>query len=105
MSEEFVVVLTTLPANSAPSGFARTLVGERLAACVNILPAMTSVYRWEDGIEEEPEYQLVIKTARLRLPALKERLRTLHPYDVPELIVLPIIDGSEPYLRWIGESV
>jgi periplasmic divalent cation tolerance protein len=105
MPEEFVVVLTTLPANSMPPGIARTLVEERLAACVNILPPMTSVYRWKDAIEEEAEHQLVIKTARLRLPALKERLRTLHPYEVPELIVLPIIDGSEPYLRWIGESV
>ncbi len=105
MREEYVVVLSTLPVGSVPATVARTLVEERLAACVNILPPMTSVYRWKEAVEEEAEQQLVIKTARSRLPALRERLHELHPYEVPEFVVLPIVDGSEPYLAWVGESV
>ena len=104
MADQYVVVLTTLPADADASTLARTLVGDRLAACVNILPPMTSVYRWRDGIEEDTERQIVIKTTRARLEDLWERLRGLHPYDVPEFVALPILDGSEAYLRWIGES-
>jgi periplasmic divalent cation tolerance protein len=104
MADQYVVVLTTLPADADPSTLARALVDERLAACVNILPPMTSVYRWRDGIEEDAERQILIKTTRARLTELWERLRELHPYDVPEFVALPILDGSEAYLRWIGES-
>ena len=104
MADEYVIVLSTLPAGAEPSRLARTLVEERLAACVNILPGMTSVYRWKDGIEQDTEHQLVMKTTKARAPALWERLRELHPYEVPELIVVPIIDGNETYLAWIGES-
>ena len=104
MADEYVIVLSTLPAGAEPPRLARTLVEERLAACVNILPAMTSVYRWKDGIEQDAEHQLVMKTTKARVPALWERLRELHPYEVPELIVVPIIDGNETYLTWIGES-
>ena len=77
---------------------------ERLAACVNLLPAMESVYRWEGRVEHETERQVVIKTSRERVVALWDRVRELHPYEVPEFIVLPIIDGNEAYLRWVGES-
>ena len=105
MPDEYVVVLSTLPVDGEPVRIARTLVEERLAACVNILPAMTSIYRWSDGIEEDPEHQVVMKTTRERLPALWGRLRDLHPYDVPEFIVLPIVDGSDVYLKWIRASV
>ena len=104
MSDAYVVVLSTLPADGDAPRIARTLVEERLAACVNILPAMTSVYRWEEGVEQESEHQLVIKTARAEVPALWERLRDLHPYDVPEFVVLPIVDGNDAYLKWIGDS-
>lgn len=104
MSDAYVVVLSTLPADGDAPRIARTLVEERLAACVNILPAMTSVYRWEEGVEQESEHQLVIKTARAQVPALWERLRDLHPYDVPEFVVLPIVDGNDAYLKWIGDS-
>lgn len=105
MPDEYVVVLSTFPSGGEPGRMARTLVEERLAACVNILPEMTSVYRWAGSIEEEPERQVVMKTTRARVPALWDRLRELHPYDVPEFIVVPIIDGNDAYLRWIGESV
>jgi periplasmic divalent cation tolerance protein len=102
MSDEFVVVLTTMPAaGEAAKTLARTLVTERLAACANLLPPMLSIYRWEGEVQEDEERQVVIKTTRARVPALLGRLRALHPYDVPEFIVLPVVDGSEPYLDWI----
>jgi periplasmic divalent cation tolerance protein len=104
MNNEYVIVLTTLPADADVAEFARTLVDERLAACVNLLPAMQSIYRWEGKVEEETERQLIMKTSRDRLVALWEHVRDAHPYDVPEFIVLPIIDGNDAYLRWIGES-
>ena len=99
-----VLVMTTLPADADASVFAQTLVETRLAACVNLLAGMESVYRWEGAVEQERERQLVIKTTRTRILALWERLREMHPYDVPEFIVLPIIDGNDAYLRWVGES-
>ena len=105
MPDEYVVVLSTLPLDGEPARIGRTLVDERLAACVNVLPAMTSIYRWSDGIEEDAEHQIVIKTTRGQLPALWERLQDLHPYDVPEFIVIPIVDGSDAYLKWMRAAV
>ena len=102
---EAVIVLTTLGADADAAALARTLVEERLAACVNVLPTMTSVYRWEGRVQDEREQQLVIKTLTSRLPELEARLRALHPYDVPEFLVLPVSGGSEAYLRWVAESV
>ncbi len=99
-----VLVMTTLPDEADAVTFAHTLVESRLAACVNLLAGMESVYRWEGAVERERERQLVIKTTRGRLAALWERVRELHPYDVPEFIVLPIVDGNDAYLRWVGES-
>jgi periplasmic divalent cation tolerance protein len=104
MTEEFVVVLTTLPLDMDASAFARALVDERLAACVNIHSPMTSVYRWQGRLEEDGERQLTIKTTRARLEALQDRIRALHPYDVPEFVVIPIVDGSSDYLGWVVES-
>ena len=104
MNPEYVVILTTLPADADGAVFGRTLVDERLAACVNLLAPMNSVYRWEGQVEQETERQVVIKTSRERVVALWERIRELHPYEVPEFVVLPIVDGSDAYLRWLGES-
>jgi periplasmic divalent cation tolerance protein len=101
---DYVIVMTTLPADADAATFAHALVEARLAACVNQLPVMESVYRWEGQVERERERQLVIKTSRARVVALWERVREMHPYDVPEFIVLPIVDGNEAYLRWVGES-
>ena len=84
-------------------GLQVTLVEERLAACAPLAP-MESVYRWEGRVDRDSERQVVIKTSRLRLDALWERVRALHPYEVPEFIVLPIVDGNDAYLRWIGDS-
>jgi periplasmic divalent cation tolerance protein len=104
MTSEYVIVLTTLPADVESGTFGRTLVEERLAACVNLLPPMDSVYRWEGQVEHETERQVIIKTSRERVVALWDRIRELHPYETPEFVVLSIQDGSDAYLRWIGES-
>ena len=101
---DYVIVLTTLPADADGSAIAEALVEARVAACVNLLPVMESVYRWQETIERDSERQMVIKTSRPKVGALWERLRELHPYEVPEFVVLPIVDGSEAYLQWIGES-
>jgi periplasmic divalent cation tolerance protein len=95
------IVLTTLPASADAPTFARALVDERLAACVNVLPAMQSVYRWQDAVQQDDERQLVIKTWQDRLPALEARLESLHPYDVPELLVLEVVGGGSAYLEWL----
>jgi len=104
MPDEYVLVLTTLPSGADANAFARSLVSEKLAACVNVHGEMTSIYRWEGAVSEETERQIVIKTSRAQVPPLWERVRDLHPYDVPEFVVLPIIDGSDAYLRWITDS-
>lgn len=104
MTPEYVIVLTTLPADADAAGFGRTLVEERLAACVNVLPVMESVFRWEGKVERDAERQVILKTSRDRTAALWDRIRELHPYEVPEFVVLPILDGSDAYLRWLGDS-
>jgi len=104
MSQEYVIVLTTLPADADGATFARNLVDERLAACVHLSAPMESVYRWEGTVETETERQLVIKTSRERVVALWDRVREMHPYDLPEFLVTPIVDGNDAYLRWVGES-
>jgi periplasmic divalent cation tolerance protein len=97
------IVLTTLGEDADAASIARTLIDERLAACVNILPVMTSVYRWQGKVEQDREQQVVIKTATDRVAALQARLRELHPYELPEFLVLDA-SGSEAYLAWVGES-
>ena len=100
-----VLVLTTLPADADAGAFGRRLVEERLAACVSILGSLHSVYRWQDAIEEAREQQLVIKTDTSAVEPLKRRLADLHPYDVPELLVLPVSDGGDSYLAWVRQSI
>src|SRR5688572_6015263 len=97
------IVLTTFGADADAAAIARTLIDERLAACVNILPPMTSVYRWQGKVEQDREQQMVIKTASGRVADLQARLRQLHPYELPEFLVLDAT-GSEAYLAWVGES-
>lgn len=100
-----VLVLTTFPASWDGPATARQLVDARLAACVTVLPPMVSVYRWNDGITSEQEQQLVIKTTEARLEALRGWLAANHPYEVPELLVLPVEGGGEAYLAWLTASV
>ena len=99
-----VIVCTTLPVGADGAALARTLVGERLAACVSTLPGVRSVYRWKETIEEDNEQQLLIKTTAERVRALSDRIRELHPYEVPELLVLPVAGGGAEYLEWIRAS-
>jgi periplasmic divalent cation tolerance protein len=98
-----VIVLTTWPAAEDAAPAAATLVEERLAACVNVLPEMDSTYRWKNAVEQERERQLIIKTTRPRVDAVLARLKQLHPSEVPELLVLPVVGGSQVYLEWLAE--
>ena len=98
------IVLTTIGADADAASLARALVEERLAACVNVLPPMTSFYRWKGAIEEDREQQLVIKTTPDQTAALGARLRELHPYELPEFVVLDAT-ASMAYAAWVGEAV
>ena len=100
-----MIVLTTLGADADASAFARTLIKEKLAACVSTLPPMTSVYRWKGSIEETREQQVVIKTTAAHVDALQARFRTLHPYEVPEFLIVRPEDASTLYAQWVRESV
>lgn len=101
-----VLVLVTCGSAKEAKKIAEVLVRKRLAACVNVLTSpVQSIYRWEGKIETAKEYLLLIKTSRRRLAALEKEIRRLHSYDVPEIIALPIVAGSKPYLKWLLESV
>ena len=99
-----VIVLTTWPTDVRTDDVARALVEQRLAACITRLPAHRVVYRWQDAIEESEEHQWLIKTTAGRLEALWEAVRTAHPYDTPEWLVLPVEEGSADYLTWVRAS-
>jgi periplasmic divalent cation tolerance protein len=99
-----VIVLTTIDADPDAAVLAKTLVDERLAACVNVFPPMVSVYRWKGKVAQGREQQLVIKTTPERVAALETRLRALHPYELPEFIVLSGT-ASAAYAAWARESV
>ena len=103
MSERVVAVSTVNKPEDAER-IARALVERGLAACVNVVPGVVSIYRWKGQIEREGELLLVIKTRTERIEALREALVSLHPYEVPELIVLPITGGHAPYLAWLDEN-
>jgi periplasmic divalent cation tolerance protein len=100
-----LVVLVTAPTAEKAAEIARAVVEERLAACGNVVPGLRSIYRWEGKVHDEGEALLVLKTARDRLEALRARVVALHPYEVPEVIALPVEAGHAPYLAWIaGET-
>lgn len=96
------IVLTTCPDAETAGRIARALVEERLAACVNILPPMRSVYRWKGQVEEASELLLVIKSVTAQFAALRDRLQALHPYELPEIVAVPILDGLPEYLAWLN---
>jgi periplasmic divalent cation tolerance protein len=100
---DLILILTTMPDDDRADALARTLVDERLAACVNVHQPMMSTYRWKGAVEREAERQIVIKTRRDRRAALEARLRELHPYDLPEFVVLEAT-ASEAYAAWVREA-
>jgi periplasmic divalent cation tolerance protein len=100
MSSDVLVVFSTMPVDKAEA-IAETLVTERLAACVNLVGPVRSIYRWKGAIEKDAEQLAVIKTTRARYDALVVRLRQLHPYEVPEIVALPVEAGHAPYLDWV----
>lgn len=95
----------TCPNDTVAKELARGIVEKKLAACVNIIPQITSVYEWQGKIEEDSEVLLMIKTRSSKIPALAEYVRSNHPYEVAEVISLPIDQGNPPYLKWIGDIV
>lgn len=102
--DEAIVVVTNMPDLDTAKALARRLVGEGLAACVNILPGVQSIYRWQGQLEEASEVTVLVKTMRSRYETLEEAIRTSHPYDLPEVIVLPIAAGLPAYLAWLEDE-
>jgi periplasmic divalent cation tolerance protein len=102
--KERVVALTTVAGAEDAERIARTVVERGLAACVNVLPQVVSIYRWRGKVEREEERLLVIKTTSDRFEALRQAIVELHPYEVPELLALPIVAGHPAYLDWLDEN-
>ncbi|XP_030825548.1 protein CutA homolog [Camarhynchus parvulus] len=102
---EVSAAFVTCPNLSVATELARSLVQQRLADCVNIIPGVTSVYTWQGKLEEDSEVLLMIKTRSSRVPALSDFVRSHHPYEVPEVVALPVAQGNAPYLRWVRDSV
>jgi periplasmic divalent cation tolerance protein len=100
-----IVVLTTCASDEEAARIARSLVEKKLAACVNMLPAVRSFYRWKGAIEDEQESLLVIKSSRALFDQLRVEIEKLHSYQVPEVIAVPIVDGSEGYLEWLDREL
>jgi len=103
--KQFLVVLITCPAGRHSQRLARTLVNKRLAACVNILPHVQSLFWWQGRVDRARESLLVVKTAARRFEALRRAVSAVHPYKVPEILALPIQHAHRPYLRWIDTSL
>lgn len=99
------IVLCTCPDMGTAEDLAKRLVSSRLAACVNILPGLTSVYEWKGEVERDSELLLLAKTTEARYPALENALRQAHPYELPEIVCVPIVAGLSGYLEWIEVSV
>ncbi len=102
-AQEFCVALITTPSLDNAQQLARILVSEHLAACCNVVPAVYSYFSWKDALHEAQEALIIVKTHRNLLAALEQRVSELHPYDVPEIIALPLEASAEPYLKWLHE--
>ena len=104
MIDNVLIVLTNCPDAEIADRIARTLVEQKLAACVNRMPAVDSVYRWQGAVERAVEVPLLIKSTRERLPEVQEAIRALHPYEVPEIVAIPVVAGLPAYLRWVVDE-
>ena len=105
MVTDKIVVLTTCESAEQAQTLARHLIEQRLAACVNILPGARSVYRWKDKIEDAAEFVLVIKSRRDAFSKLRDAISHLHSYEIPEVVALPVVDGSDAYLGWMDREL
>src|SRR5262245_32110136 len=103
-SRRLTLILTTMPDDGRAETVAATLINERLAACVNLFGPVISIYHWNGAVEREAERQMIIKTTTDRITAVAARLREMHPYELPEFVVLPA-DSGEEYARWVRETV
>jgi periplasmic divalent cation tolerance protein len=103
--DEFIIVYVTVGSPDEGDRLAHALVEERLAACVNRVKAVQSVYRWQGKVEQSEEELLIIKTKRELFGRLRSRVQALHSYSVPEIIALPILEGNEGYLKWLADEV
>lgn len=101
MSDDPIVVFMTAASGEEATRLADMLVGAHLAACVQIMPEMESVYRWEGKVERQPEVLLIAKTTAAKFADLEREVRALHSYDTPEIVAVPITTGSAPYLEWL----
>jgi periplasmic divalent cation tolerance protein len=101
---EYIVVYVTAPNEEEAGKIARSLVEDKLAGCVNIVKNMRSIYRWQGKIEDEDEVLMIVKTRKEHFAHIREMVKRLHSYSVPEIIVLPIVAGSEDYLTWLKEE-
>jgi periplasmic divalent cation tolerance protein len=102
---DVIIILVTAGAEEEAEKIARALVEERLAACVNLISPIRSIYRWEGKVQDDREWLLVIKTQPTHFAAVEAQVKALHSYQVPEVIALPVVDGSEKYLEWVkGET-
>ena len=99
------IVLITVPGEELAAELSRALVGEGLVACGNIVPGVRSIYRWKGRLEDEPEVLLVLKTVSARVEELLQRVPELHPYEIPEVLVLGVEGGHQPYLDWLAEQI
>lgn len=103
--QDFRIVFCTCPNMGAAEAIAKRLVGESLAACVNIVPGLRSVFLWEGTVDTEDELLLIIKTEASRYPALEQAIIDAHPYELPEIVCVPIVAGLSGYLAWIHDAV
>jgi len=105
MSTDLQIVLCTVPDQETAEMIASALVSERLAACVNILPGVTSLYRWQGSVEQSEELLLIVKTRQAVWPMLEAQIQALHPYELPEIIAVPIKTGEAEYIQWLENSI
>jgi periplasmic divalent cation tolerance protein len=105
MNAKYQVVFCTVPNFEVAREIARGIVSDKLAACCNIIPGITSIYTWKNEIQEDSELLLMIKTKESTIPELTEKIKKLHPYEVPEIITLNINQGNSEYLNWVNENV
>ena len=105
MTEQVIVALSTCPDQATAQRIAAALVSERLATCVNRVTGIASTYFWDGRLQDDAEILLIIKTTAARQAELEARLKVLHPYELPELLVLPVVGGNERYLQWVRQGV